>query len=273
MKESELSRILITGAGGMIGRAVPFGIKLTRKQLDVKDAAATDKIFQEINPLAVLHLASLDIRTCESNPREALEVNVLATRRLALMCREARIPLVFLSSGAVFNGRKGQVFLESDEPDPINLYAQTKYLGERLISELLPNQALIIRAGWVFGGHGAHHKKFVDVARDQAINGETIQASDDQTGSPLYVMDLIDKLRLLILAEERGIVHLANTGVATAKQIADEIVRLLGSRSLVKAASSHEILDTIRRSHTEALASAKHGLRPWKQSLAAYLKS
>ena len=272
MKGTDLERILVTGAGGMIGRAVPFGVRLTREQLDVTSRAAVAETFRAIKPSGVLHLASLDIRTCEAKPREALEVNVLATRHLALACRDAVIPLFFLSSGAVFNGPKGQAFLETDEPNPVNLYAQTKYLGERLIGEILPGQTLIIRAGWVFGGHGAHHKKFVDLVKDQALRGETIQAPDDQTGSPVYVKDLVEKIGELISTGDRGLVHLSNSGVTSARQMADESVRLLDSRSRVETVESARFIpSTLRRSATEAIASARHAMRPWKQSLAEYL--
>lgn len=268
-----LNRLLITGAGGMIGRQIPFGLKPSREELDVTSPQAVRRILEKSQPSGVLHLAAVDLRGCEENPRLAIEANVLGTYHLAQACRALSIPLIYVSTGAVFNGPAGAFFSEADPPHPLNLYAQTKYAAERLIQDAGTDH-LILRTGWLFGGSAAHQKKIVDLAAEQARAGLPIQASADQTGSPTYVADFVKTLGILIENGARGIRHVVNAGQATAFDMAAEIIRILRSKSrLEKTPASQFVPATLRRSASETLISETIRLRPWQETLQEYLQN
>lgn len=269
----DLTRVLITGADGMIGSAIPWGIKTDRTTLDVthpeqiKDAIATHR------PAAILHLAALDIHASAERPFDAYRVNVFGTAHCVTLAVKYSLPFVFLSSGAVFNGQPKQIHDEDAAPDPINIFAQTKVLSEIIIRSHLPN-ALIIRTGWVFGGHQAYHRKFVDTAIERAKKDEPINAANDQWGSPTGITDLTTTIGSLIGESRTGLFHVVNGGAATAFDMAQEIVAALGSRSPVRSISARTTVKPgLERPASEALTSRFMTLRPWQDALRAYVRA
>lgn len=267
----DLGRVLITGGEGMIGRALPFGVKIGRRDLDVTDAAQVAAAMRRQRPSAIVHLAALDIRQAEADPMHAYATNVVGAYHLACAARAARIPLLFLSSGAVFAGGPGEVHDEEAAPRPLNLYGQTKWVAELLLAETL-DDLIIVRTGWVFGGPQAHHPKFVDRAIALARRGEPIQATVDQTGSPTAARDLAAEIARLLVEGERGLVHVVNAGHATGAEMAREIVDALGSRSPVQPVRGQDLADPgPPRPASEALTSLRVRLRPWQEALRAYV--
>ncbi|HUS39693.1 MAG TPA: NAD(P)-dependent oxidoreductase, partial [Pirellulales bacterium] len=223
------AQILVTGASGMVGRALSWGIKLTRGDLDVRDQDAVQQTIREMRPAAVLHLAALDIRQCEADPLAAIRTNVLGTRHVAQAGRDADIPVILLSSGAVFNGPAGTLHDENSRPDPVNIYGQSKQLAEIVLQETHEN-SLVVRTGWLFGGHQAHHQRFIERAIEQARRSDPILGTRDEQGSPTWIDDLEAEILRLISNGSRGIVHVVNAGIASGYDLALEIVRILDSR-------------------------------------------
>lgn len=266
-----LARVLVTGAGGMIGRAISFGIKVTHADGDVRRREIVEGLVRTHRPEAILHLAAIDIYRAEANPVAACAVNVLGTHTVAAVARAAGIPLIFLSSGAVFNGAAGAVHDETATPDPVNVYGQTKRMAEILLMEMLPD-LLIIRTGWVFGGDQAHHQKFVERAMALARADAPIHGIADQWGSPTYVVDLVTALAEQIRAGSRGLLHLVNDGAATGVTMAQEIVAVLQSRSVITPVpASAAPPPAPRRAISEALTSRQVRLRPWQTALREYI--
>ncbi len=266
------TQILVTGGAGMIGRSLPFGAKLSREEMDVTDERRVRDVVSSVRPFVIIHLAALDIRQCEARPRDGYAVNVLGSYHVALAAKDVGARLLFLSSGAVFNGSPGAVHTESSRPAPLNVFGQTKQIAELLLRETLED-VLIIRTGWVFGGHQAHHRKFVDVAIGKALRGEPIRATNDQWGSPTYVGDLADEIERLAFSSARGLIHVVNEGAASGVDIANEIVRVTGSRSEVTPVGRRDIPDPgPPRPESEVLGSAHQRLRPWPDALAEYVR-
>lgn len=260
----------------MIGCAVPWGRKLLRNEFDLERSSEVPRNLASLKPTGILHLAALDIRQCERDPALALKVNVFGALRVAEYAREQGIPFVFLSSATVFSGPRGSTFHEDSDPDPLNIYGQSKLLSELLIRKSDP-RALIVRTGWVFGGHGAHHRKFVDSAIARARAGETIQASDEQEGSPTFVKDLVSTVTELIDERASGVWHVVNSGRATAAEIAATIVKSLGSSSRIELLPNAHFQSTSAgtpaRSPCEVIASRTLALRSWREALAERIQA
>lgn len=266
----DLSRVVITGAEGVIGKAIPFGIHLSHAECDVTDSKAVAALSRH-HPSAFLHLASLALRPCEMNPLEACQVNVLATKSLAEKAAELKIPLILVSSGAIFKGPLEKKFSEQDTPNPSNIYGQTKYLAELLTARIAPNH-LIVRTGWLFG---FPHKKdgfsgFIDKAGEMLRAGESMSAIHDQKGSPTYIGDFVDALTRLIRENKTGIIHLVNTGDASAFEMLAHMKKFLKSTSILTPTAFSE-QSIPKRSRSEVLVSTLP-LRSWQQALESYLK-
>jgi dTDP-4-dehydrorhamnose reductase len=279
----DFSKVLITGAGGMIGQAIPWGIKLTRNELDLTSPQSIQKAIDQHRPNCVLHLAGVDIRHCEKNPFLAYKTNVSGTYELASELKKRSIPVVFISSASIFNGPHGTLFDEKAKPEPLHIYGHTKVLSEQFLQCIIPDQSLVIRTGWIFGGHGAHFRKFVDVAIESAKSDQPITASSDQPGSPTYIKDFVQAIEDCISKKRTGIIHVFNSyhpnqiGV-TAAEVAKIILECLPhSKSKLIIQSAKSILESnstgqILRSPCEALSTIHNlKLRSWDLALREYV--
>ncbi len=275
-------RILITGATGMLGyaltpvlesnhRVIPLG----SKDCDIRDLSAVRKTWFAHRPELVAHLAAYtDVDGCELNPRKAEECNVTGTRNVAQACAEAGALMLHVSTDYVFDGRQDRQYQEMDQPNPINIYGQTKLLGERYI-QLALNRYFIVRTSWLFGPRG---KNFVATIRSLARKGPELRVVGDQRGCPTYTRHLAAKLAELVETEAYGIYHVTGAGDCSWYEFAESIVKLSGI-DYVRLVSicSEECGRPARRPANSALQNQQlkrlgMGLLPhWKEALAEYL--
>ena len=267
---TDLSRVVITGSGGSIGKEINFGIPLSHSKLDVTKKKDLDSI-SIYNPSAILHLASVPIKTSEENPLEAYKINVIATTSIAKKAAELDIPLIIISTGAIFNGPEKKEFKETDTPDPQNVYGQTKYLAEILAGYICP-KLLIIRTGWLFGFKGKKDgfSGFIQRTIDELKTNKLVKATADQKGSPTYIKDFTDSLAKLILSNKKGIVHLVNKGGASAYDIVSKMKSLINSTSEINSLSSTN--SSLKRSKSEVLCPSSFTMRSWEDAMSEYLR-
>lgn len=267
---ADLSKILITGAQSRIGQAIPFGIKLSHQDLDVTNKQAIQQKCEQLSPSGILCLASIDIRLCEKNPFLAYKVNVLGAYYAAQIANERNIPFIFISTGAIFNGESKKMFSEDDEPDPLNIYGQTKYMAEILVRHA-STKHIIARTGWLFGGKTTK-AGMIDHMLIAIKKGEAITATTNQFGSPTYLDDFIKEITSLIRNDTYGTFNIVNTGAASAAEVMQEAISFLKSNSKLVPAKMADFISTgPRRSASEALLSRKIKMRSWQEALRAYL--
>jgi dTDP-4-dehydrorhamnose reductase len=134
-------RAVITGAAGLIGQylvktasrwAPGWDVQgLSRSELELTDTSKVDARIRALKPDLLIHCAALSrTKACEQDPAQARRDNVEVTAHLAKLSPD--IPFIFLSSGEIFDGKTGW-YSETDEPNPINVYGQTKLEAERVV--------------------------------------------------------------------------------------------------------------------------------------------
>ena len=191
---------LVTGANGMLGTALcplltengyeVFATDVASsgnniELLDVRDFNNVKKYVNKIKPDMVFHLAAeTDVDKCEIDVDHAYRMNTIGTENIALVCKERDIPMVYISTCGVFDGRKPEPYNEFDEPNPISVYTKTKYEGEKVVSNLL-QKYYIFRAGWMIGG-GKKDKKFVAKIAEQIKTKNEIIVVNDKICSPTF---------------------------------------------------------------------------------------
>src|SRR5437867_3683074 len=153
--------ILITGAGGRVGRALEAALQerfpdrvvaATREELDLTDAARLALEMERLDPppeVAINCSALTNPLRAESAPEESLEVNCRGVASLARACRELDCRLIHLSTVDVFSGSASSPYREEEIPDPRTQYAKTRYLGE-LSAREVPDH-LILRMSLLCG--------------------------------------------------------------------------------------------------------------------------
>src|SRR3989344_596944 len=273
--EYDFSKVLITGAGGMVVSYVDFGIKTDHRLLDVTDLKEVMDICAKYRPGAILHLAAeTDVDRCERDPDYAYKVNSLSTYNLALAAKKYGAKLAYISTAGVFDGQKGGAYAEEDEPNPQNYYGHSKFLGELAVKSILKDY-LILRVCWMMGGGPEKDQKFVAKIIRQLLNPEVkkIMAVKDQIGSPTFAKDLVRTAKILISENKRGIFHLGNKGVVSRYDVAKFIMDFFSSKKSIEPVKSSFFGLDAKRTKNEGLASCADLMRPWDDALKDYLNS
>lgn len=269
------NNVLITGASGMVGSYVDFGIKADHRFLDVSDLKEVMSIVEKHKPRAILHLAAeTDVDRCERDPDYAYRVNSLGTYNLAMAAKRLGTKLVYISTAGVFDGKKNDPYNEKDIPNPQNYYGHSKFLGELAVQGLLDNY-LILRVCWMMGGGPKKDQKFVAKIINQLLNPDVkkIMAVNDQTGSPTFAKDIVGAIKVLVGENKRGIFHLVNKGIGSRYDIAKFIMDFFGSQKKLESVPSSFFSLDAKRASNEGLKSSLDLMRPWDDALRDYLKN
>lgn len=270
MSNYDFSSVITTGASGMIGSYVDFGMRPPQSELDVLDREATMRFVMAHKPRAIIHLAgATDMERCEREPEYAFMLNAVGTYNIAQAARKAGATLVHISTSRVFRGDKEGPYAEDDMPDPQTTYGHSKYLAETIVRSLAPDP-LIVRTCWVFGGGPERDDKFYGKVLRQ-LNGPEISALDDVRGSPTFGKDLISAIKRLLEGGKRGTFHIANAGIATRYDIARVMAERLKSPAKVRAVQRDHFGSAGGLPSNESISSTQVLLRPWQEALAEYL--
>jgi dTDP-4-dehydrorhamnose reductase len=253
--------VLITGAGGQLGAA----LREVFPEADARDMDSFDVTTGslEYRPDLVMHAAAwTDVDGAEEHPDTATAVNVGGTRNVAGL----GAPIVYYSTDYVFDGRKHEPYVESDEPRPLSVYGRTKLEGEREVGA-----GWIVRSSWLFGWRGSN---FVRTMLDLGSERREVAVVDDQIGAPTYVGHLAAATREL-LERPQGLWHLAAEGECSWAQFAREIFEQAGLECEVRAITSEELARPARRPAYSVLRSEREGaphLPHWREGLRACLE-
>lgn len=205
-------KILITGAEGQLGQCwAALGADqsqgtawtlhgLSRRELDITDADAVNRIFRQIRPDVVVNAAAwTDVEAAERNVDQAIAVNALGAANIAAAAEDYDARLIHISSDYVFDGNGTHPIAEDATPRPLNVYGASKQAGEQAVLSESPN-AMILRTSWLYSCHGSN---FVKSVLRRARQQRVLDVVDNQTGCPTWAGDLAD-----------AIVQLAQSGAA-----------------------------------------------------------
>ncbi len=226
-------KVVVTGAAGRLGPALlraaaaPYGddavVGLPRAALDVSDNAAVRAMIGGLRPDAILNAAAYtDVDGAEDNAETALAVNAFGVRALAETAVEFGATLVHYSTDFVFDGTKDAPYVETDDPNPLAVYAASKLLGEWFAE--IP-RSYVLRVESLFGGARGGT---IDRMADALLAGRKVHAFTDRIVSPTYVEDVAAAtIALLQSPPAPGVYHCASTGHATWIAVAEELARQL----------------------------------------------
>ena len=257
---------MIIGANGMLGfdlcKVFPDAVKLTHRELDITDRKQVLESILNLKPDVVINAAAYtNVDGCEENQELAFQINGDGAGYIAEACSLAGAKLIHFSTDYVFEGSKKE-YVESDIPNPINIYGRSKLLGEKKILENLKDYR-IIRTSWLFGTHG---KNFVETILRLSREMDSVKVVNDQFGKPTYTGDLATKIKEVI-EFDAGIYHITNEGVCSWYEFAASII------DNVIPCSTDEFPRKAKRPEYSVLVNTKtEPMRHWKEALKAYLK-
>jgi dTDP-4-dehydrorhamnose reductase len=277
-------RVFLTGARGLLGsefaaQAAASGWPVRAVTRDDFDLARPESLAAAFRrdpcPLMIHCAAETNVDACEEDPDHADRCNRQAPLALARAVHEVGGRLVFVSSCGIFDGRKPTPYTEDDAPAPLTHYAASKAAAEDALLHDFP-ATLIVRVGWLFGGGPEQKKNFVAARCREAAGKSEVLSAGDKSGSPTWTRDVVGQVFALLDQGAAGIVHTANTGMASRAEYVAEILRLAGSPTTVRPVSSAAFPRRAPVPDNEALASirlSEFGLtsRPWQEALKFYI--
>ena len=161
-------KILITGAAGKLGAQLELALSTAHEivgadligdvahHIDIADYHACRRLIPAIQPQLLIHCAAwTDVNACALDPAKALRINGIGTHNLAAACARNDLPMLYVSSNEVFDGRRTQPYAEYDAPNPLNAYAYSKWYGERALQQIHPRH-YIVRTAWLFAHGGGN---------------------------------------------------------------------------------------------------------------------
>lgn len=290
-------KIYIAGCGGMLGEAFytqfknEYEIKCTDKDvnanwlsfLDFRDFDAYKKDVMDFQPDYLFHLgAYTDLEFCEENADDTYLTNTLSVENAVYLANRLDIPLLYISTAGIFDGEK-EYYDDWDMPNPLGVYARSKYMGERYVCENA-NRYLVCRAGWMMGSGPEKDKKFIQKLMKQLKNGnKELFIVDDKDGTPTYTHDFALTVKELIKKEYWGLYNCVCGGQTSRLEVATELIKVLNLQKEIKITPVNsdyfKEIYFAERPASERLLTKKLNLRDvnlmrdWKIALKEYINS
>lgn len=293
----EVKKIYMAGCGGMLGDAFhqqfrnDFALRCTDidvnedwlSYLDFRNFPTYLDDVTQFAPDYLFHLGALtSLEYCEEHPDDAYATNTLAVENAVCIANALDIPLLYISTAGIFDGERDS-YDDWSTPNPLGVYARSKYMGERFVVEQA-RRYLVCRAGWMMGAGPGKDKKFIQKLMAQLKAGATrLYIVNDKDGTPTYTHDFARNVKALLSKEHWGVYNMVCGGLASRLDVAEELIAQLGLRDtveLIPVASDHFKAEYFApRPASERLVNAKLNLRHlnlmsgWRDALAQYLRN
>ena len=260
-------RILVIGANGFIGSYLFDLIKGKHdvtgtsthdrnfEILNIAEFGKTSKFLHKINPDAIYLPAGItNLDYIENHQNETRKVNVLGTRNIANYCKVNNCKLVFFSSDAIFDGRKGP-YSENDGPNPVSIYGKQKLEAENIVKKL--DKSVIIRTSSVYGWD-KRNLNFVSRLVFELRNGKNFKAPVDQFYTPTYTVDLTKAALKLLDKKYKGVYNVTGPDFISRYEIALNVCRIFDlDKKLVVPVKSSELNQNANRGKHNGLLNKK----------------
>lgn len=220
--------------------------------LDIKDRDNTIKTLKKFHPdLVIIATALTDVDLCETNHSLAESINVKGTRNIVDGCKLINSKLVFISTSAVFNGKKIE-YSENDEPEPTSIYGLTKFQGEKIIQGsnlafliLRTDQPYCWKEKW-------QHSNSVIRVIDNLENNQSFKEIVDWYNTPTYVPDFVNAAKELIQKDLEGIFHLVGPDFISRYDWSQKVADIFHlKKDLIKPIDSSELKLPVKRNNVK----------------------
>ncbi len=275
-------RVLVTGAAGRLGSRVVevlnrrghTAIPADVPEFDIADFAATRAWIAAAQPDFVLHPAAwTDVDGCAREPEKSITINGLGAGNVAAVAADLGVPILYVSSNEVFDGKANRPYREYDRTQPMNPYGYSKWVGEQAVVGVNPRH-MIARTSWLFA-HGG--KNFIQTMLGAAAAGKTLRVVVNEIACPTYNDDLASALVSLMESGRWGIYHMVNEGYCSRYDFARYVLDHAGyADTPIERITSHAWARPSTPPEFTPLANLAGKilgvtLRPWQAAVDAFL--
>ena len=275
-------KILVTGVKGQLGYDVvkalesrghqPVGVD--HEEMDLMNNNMIQNFIMNLKPEAIIHCAAYTaVDQAEDEVEICYQINAEAVKVMAECAKKLDIPMIYISTDYVFDGTKASEYVETDIPNPINVYGASKLKGEQYVQQLL-EKFYIVRISWVFGING---NNFIKTMQRLGNEQDQLNIIHDQVGSPTYTAHLAPLLVDMIETDQYGIYHATNEGYCSWYEFADEIFKQSQLDVTLHPITTDQYKTKAKRPLNSKMSKQKlsdygfHRLPTWQEALKNYI--
>ena len=278
-------RVAIIGSRGQLGTDVVGTFReaghqvtpLSHAEIEVTDRDNVRETLRDHRPQAVVNCAAyVRVDQAEVEPEATFQVNAVGALHVARACAELIALCLYISTDYVFDGDKGEPYIEEDMPRPINVYGASKLAGGHLVRQAC-SQFLIVRVSSLFGRAGAGGN-FIEAILAKARAGEHLKVVDNIRISATSTSNAAPAIVRLGEKNTTGVVHVANSGLCTWYVLAEKAVELCNISATIEPVSSSATPCRASRPRNSALDGTRaaklvgYPFPHWEEALERYLQ-
>lgn len=281
-------RIAVTGSNGQLGCDVTEAFEaqgdelhpLTHADIEITDVHSVYQVLEKIRPDVLVNTAAFhNVEQCENEPIEAFRGNAYGAWNLAKAARDLDFLLIHVGTDYVFDGAKGEPYVETDRPCPLNAYGNTKLAGDHFVATTAPKH-LVMRSSGLYGANPCRAKggrNFVQTMLKLARERDEVRVVDNEILTPTSTKALAQQIAKASRTEAYGICHATAEGSCSWYDFAGAIFEIAGMDVNLNVASPEEFPVKVPRPNYSVLENKflkDHGMNVlghWREGLEAYL--
>ena len=282
--------VAVIGANGQLGSDVVDAFRaqgnevraLTHADIQLSNLdSVRSRLTSQASEVVVNTAAMHHVENCEQDPHTAFAVNALGARNLAVVTRDLGASLIHISTDYVFDGKKGEPYVESDTPLPLNVYGNSKLAGEYFVRTVNPKH-FVLRTSALYGKNPCRAKgglNFVDLMLKLARERGRVRVVDSEFVSPTATADVARQIVALSTCDAYGLYHATAEGSCSWYEFARKIFSVAEIDVKLEVASPTEFPAKVPRPHCSVLENCElknRGLNlfeSWQVGLQRYLCS
>lgn len=281
-----MNNIIIFGSKGQLGTALcnlfyHKGIEYIGydyPQIKLEEVRTYKELIEENKPQYLINCAAYtDVYKAETEIVKAMQINGTSLSHIVSICNRRGIHLIHISTDYVFSGNKIDPYLETDLPDPVNIYGLTKYVGERII-QLNSNNFTIIRTSTLYGDSKINSSNIVKKLITFAKKNKLIKLVNDEFVSPTNSNDIAKQIKIIIDNNINGIVHASSEDQCNWVEFGEKLFNLLDIDTKIKEVSSSYFNKNLKKPansvmRNNVLIEKNLNIMPkWQKSLENYIQ-
>jgi dTDP-4-dehydrorhamnose reductase len=283
-------RVAVIGANGQLGHDVVAAfttkkdevLAVNHSDIELSSIDSVSAKLKELCPQLIVNTAAMHhVENCERQPDRAFAVNGIGSRNLAVIAAELNATLMHVSTDYVFDGSKRNPYEQSDAPNPLNVYGNTKLSGEHFVRATVPKH-FVVRTAAIYGKSPCRAKgglNFIELMLKLARERGELRVIDSEWTTPTSTLEIARQLVSLSRSEHYGLYHATAEGSCSWYEFAHEIFSIMGTRVKLEVAGANEFPSKVPRpkySVLENSALKRNNLnifKPWQESVREYLSS
>ena len=281
-------RVAVVGANGQLGSDVVEVFRergtevlpLTHTDLELASLDSVASCLKSLSPAVVINTAAMHhVEQCEQQPEKAFAVNAIGARNLATITKELAALLIHVSTDYVYDGAKGEPYVEEDAPLPLNVYGNSKLCGEHFV-RTVNDRHFVLRVSAIYGKNPCRAKggrNFVELMLKLGRERGMVRVVDSEVVSPTPTAQIAAQMCDLSRSEAYGLYHATAEGSCSWYGFAREIFKVANLKVDVQIAGPNEFPAKVPRPKYSVLEN--RGLKrlgmnrfvDWRDGLQQYL--